>query len=95
MLPRFTEWRKNLNYRKMVNTVQYYDNRSGLINVDLTGRAYRLKLAIQELWTTPHIFADLFLREWIGWAIRSQLPPMVSLARTIKQHEEGLLRMVP
>lgn len=26
------------------------------------------------------------------WAIRSQLPPMVSLARTIKQHEEGLLR---
>jgi transposase len=58
----------------------------------LTGRAYRLKLALQELWTTPHIFADLFLREWIGWAIRSQLPPMVSLARTIKQHEEGILR---
>lgn len=58
----------------------------------LTGRAYQLKLDLQELWTTPHIYADLFLREWIGWVIRSQLPPMVSLARTIKQHEEGILR---
>ncbi|MBG9791005.1 transposase, partial [Paenibacillus dendritiformis] len=38
------------------------------------------------------MYADLFLREWIGWAIRSQLPPMVSLARTIRQHEEGILR---
>lgn len=58
----------------------------------LTGRAYRLKLALQELWTTPHVFADLFLREWIGWAARSQLPPMVSLAKTMKQHEKGILR---
>lgn len=58
----------------------------------LTGRAYRLKLALQEFWTTPHIFADVFLREWIGWAARPKLPPMMSLAKTIKQHEEGILR---
>jgi transposase len=57
-----------------------------------TGRAYRLKLAIQEFWSTPQIFADMFLREWIGWATRSQLTPMVGLAKTIKQHEEGILR---
>lgn len=57
-----------------------------------TGRAYRLKLAMQDLWTTKHIFADLYLREWIGWATRSQLDPMVRLAKTIKQHEEGILR---
>jgi transposase len=49
-----------------------------------TGRAYRLKLAMQDLWTTPHILADVYLREWIGWARRSQLEPMVSLAKTIK-----------
>lgn len=42
----------------------------------LTGRAYRLKLTLQEFWSTPHIFADVFLREWIGWAARPQLQPM-------------------
>lgn len=57
-----------------------------------TGRAYRLKLAMQELWTTPHIFADLLLKEWMGWARRSQLKPMVDLAKTMKRHEEGILR---
>lgn len=57
-----------------------------------TGRAYRLKLALQDLWTTPHILADVYLREWIGWATRSKLSPMISLAKTIKQHEEGILR---
>jgi transposase len=57
-----------------------------------TGRAYRLKLAMQEFWTTPHIFADVYLREWIVWALRSQLTPMVELAKTIKKHEEGILR---
>ena len=57
-----------------------------------TGRAYRLRLAMQELWTTPHILADVYLREWIGWARRSQLEPMVDLAKTVKRHEEGILR---
>lgn len=57
-----------------------------------TGRAYRLRLALQDLWTTPHILADVYLREWIGWATRSKLAPMVQLAKTIKQHEEGILR---
>ncbi|MFI2859348.1 hypothetical protein ACH6EH_19885 [Paenibacillus sp. JSM ZJ436] len=31
-----------------------------------TGRAYRLKLAMQDLWTTPHLLADVYLREWVG-----------------------------
>ena len=57
-----------------------------------TGRAYRLKLAMQEFWRTPHILADVYLRERIGWATRSQLQPMVDLAKTVKQHEEGILR---
>nr|WP_268618794.1 transposase [Paenibacillus alginolyticus] len=57
-----------------------------------TGRAYRLRLALQDLWTTPHILADVYLREWIGWATRSKLVPMLHLAKTIKQHAEGILR---
>jgi len=57
-----------------------------------TGRAYRLKLALQDFWNTPHIYADVYLKEWTGWASRSQLAPMVSLAKTVKEHEEGILR---
>lgn len=57
-----------------------------------TGRAYRLKLSLQEFWNSPHIYADVYLREWIGWAKRSKLEPMMKLAKTIKQHEEGILR---
>ncbi|WP_431086672.1 ISL3 family transposase [Paenibacillus sp. 8b26] len=57
-----------------------------------TVRAYRLKLAMQELWTTPHVFTDVYLREWLGWARRSQLGAMMDLAKTVKQHEEGILR---
>jgi transposase len=57
-----------------------------------TGRAYRLKLAMQDLWTTPHLLADVYLREWLGWARRSQLEPMMELAKTVKAHEEGILR---
>jgi transposase len=47
---------------------------------------------MQDLWTTPHLLADVYLREWIGWARRSQLEPMIKLAKTIKTHEEGILR---
>jgi transposase len=57
-----------------------------------TARAYRLKLAMQEFWTVRHIFADMYLQEWIGWAVISQLAPIVSLAKTIKQYQEGILR---
>lgn len=57
-----------------------------------TGRAYRLKLAMQQFWMTPHLFADLFLKEWIGWADRSRLEPMIGVAKTLKQHQEGILR---
>lgn len=57
-----------------------------------TGRAYRLKLAMQEFWQVRHIFADVYLKEWIGWATRSQLAPMIHVAKTIKQHMEGILR---
>lgn len=57
-----------------------------------TGRAYRLRLALQDLWSVRHVFADMYLKEWLGWATRSQLAPMIRVAQTIKQHEEGILR---
>jgi transposase len=57
-----------------------------------TGRAYRIKLAMQELWTYPAILADVYLDTWYKWVTRSQIQPMIESAKTIKRHESGILR---
>ncbi|KXG43745.1 ISL3 family transposase [Tepidibacillus decaturensis] len=57
-----------------------------------TGKAYRLKLALQDLWTIATLLADVYLREWVGWATRTRLEPMVKVAQSIKKHEDGILR---
>lgn len=57
-----------------------------------TGRAYRLKLAFAELYTTAPEEAEAHLRRWYAWAIRSRLQPIVAFARTVKEHWDGVLR---
>jgi len=58
-----------------------------------TVRAYRLRLAFQEIYTAPsHDWGELILNRWYSWAIRSRLEPMKKVARTIKQHRDGILR---
>jgi transposase len=58
-----------------------------------TARAYRLRLAFQEIYTAPSLdWGELILDRWYGWAIRSRLEPMKKVARTIKQHRDGILR---
>ena len=58
-----------------------------------TGRAYRLRLAFQEIYTAPsHDWGELILNRWYSWAIRSRLEPTKKVARTIKQHRHGILR---
>ncbi|MFC4768622.1 ISL3 family transposase [Effusibacillus consociatus] len=57
-----------------------------------TARAYRLKLALQDFWTVSALLADVYLHEWIQWAIHSRLTPMADVGRTIKKHETGILR---
>ena len=34
----------------------------------------------------------MILDRWYGWAIRSRLEPIKKVARTIKQHRDGILR---
>lgn len=58
----------------------------------LTGRAYRIKLALQEMWTYPAILADLYFGSWYQWVIRSQIEPMIETAKSLKKHEDGILR---
>src|SRR6202011_3029851 len=58
-----------------------------------TGRAYRLRLAFQEIYNAPsHEWAELILDRWYGWAIRSRLEPIKRVARTIMRHRDGILR---
>jgi transposase len=57
-----------------------------------TARAYHMRLAFQEFWTTPAEQARSFLKQWYFWATHSRLKPMIEFARTVRRHEEGILR---
>ncbi|MDC3418677.1 transposase, partial [Aquibacillus salsiterrae] len=35
---------------------------------------------------------ELYFDEWYDWAIRSQLEPMIKLAKSLKKHKRGILR---
>jgi transposase len=55
-------------------------------------RAYQLKeyLATILEQATPDEASDL-LDEWLAWAARSRLRPIVKLARTVRKHAAGIL----
>jgi len=56
-----------------------------------TARAYHLKLAFQEIWQLQLAEAEVHLKAWYNWAIRSKLEPMKRFARTIREHWNGVL----
>lgn len=57
-----------------------------------TARAFHLKLAFADLWDQPKSFAEIYLKKWYGWAVRSRIPAMIKTAKTIKQHWDGVLQ---
>ena len=58
-----------------------------------TARAYRLRLAFQEIYQQPSPgWGELFLDRWYSWAIRSRLQPIKDAARSIMRHRHGILR---
>lgn len=64
-----------------------------LKDMDLaTGRAYRMKLAIQKMFTRSFIISEMYFSEWYNWTIRSQIEPMIKLALSLKKHKDGILR---
>ncbi|MDD3295277.1 MAG: ISL3 family transposase, partial [Geobacteraceae bacterium] len=57
-----------------------------------TGRAYRLKLALQDVFfAQSREEAEPRLKAWYAWAIRSQVEQVKKVARTVKQHWNGIL----
>jgi len=58
-------------------------------------RAYLLKETLAEILDRRQVnVARTKLVEWLGWAARSRLEPFKKLARTFKQHIEGIVAYV-
>lgn len=59
-----------------------------------TGRAYRLRLAFQELYDQSSAAVGAgYLKAWYFWATHSRLPPMIDAAHTVRRrHWDGILR---
>jgi len=57
-----------------------------------TARAYLLKLALQDVYfATSREEAEICLKNWYSWAIRSQIEQVRVVARTVKNHWNGIL----
>jgi transposase len=83
-------WLKNrANLTKTQN-----DTLTSLTELNLkTARAYQIRLGFQELYAQPTREAALaFFKRWYFWATHSKLRPVIDAARTIKRHQDGLLR---
>jgi transposase len=58
-----------------------------------TARAYRIRLAFQDLYSQPSgEDAEAYLKKWYFWATHSRLPPIIEAAKTVKRHWDGILR---
>jgi len=58
-----------------------------------TGRAYRIKLALQDVYAnaTDKNRAMQLLNNWYKWASRSKLKPITEFAKTVKKNWSGIL----
>jgi transposase len=60
------------------------------------GRAMALRESLQETWEWPGAAsAQLHLRAWCSWAVRSRLASFKKLAQTLKNHWDGILAYFP
>lgn len=57
-----------------------------------TGRAYRMKLLFQEIFTYDEERAITGLKKWYVWATHSRLEPIKAFAKTLKKHWDGIVR---
>ncbi|MDZ4850381.1 MAG: ISL3 family transposase [Pirellulaceae bacterium] len=68
----------------------------GLQQADLKiGRAWSLKENFRHFWECMNLDdAMATFKSWYGWATRSQLPPMIKVAKMLKRHYTGLLNYI-
>jgi len=75
-------------------TVKQKETREKLSGMKLkTTRAIRIREGFQEIYNKPtHEDFNQGLKEWYFWATHSRLDPIKKVAKTIKNHWEGILR---
>jgi transposase len=57
-----------------------------------TGRAYMIKLALQDVFFAANREdGEARLKRWYNWAIRSKIEQIKKVARTVKNHWNGVL----
>ena len=57
-----------------------------------TAKAYQIRLAFQDLYLQSHEDAQKFLNKWFFWATHSRIQPIIDVARSIRAHQNGILR---
>jgi transposase len=89
---------KNTRYIWLKNTTNLTGSQADTLD-DLsqsnlkTARAYRIRLAFQDLYSQPSgEDAEAYLKKWYFWATHSRLPPIIEAAKTVKRHWDGILR---
>lgn len=91
---------KNSRYLFLKNEANLSTKQSAklesLKELDLkTVRAYAIKVSLQRLWEYKRRdFAEAYLKKWYFWATHSRLKPIKAVAKTIKNHWEGILRFI-
>jgi len=57
-----------------------------------TSRAYHIKMALKRFWDYKYPkTAEGYLKRWYFWATHSRLDPVIAVAKTIKNHWQGIL----
>ena len=59
-----------------------------------TAKVYQMKLTFQDIYATikDSTNAEIAIKKWLSWAIRSRLEPVKEFARMLKAHLTGVLR---
>lgn len=57
-----------------------------------TARAYQIRLAFQDLYNQPPDQAKTYLDKWYFWATHSRIQPIIDAAKSIRRHQDGILR---
>ena len=91
---------KGTRYRWLSNpgnlSPKQSDELEGLRKVaEKTGRAWAIKEHGMDVWRYKRRgWARKALEKWYSWAIRSRLEPVKKVAKTIKEHQEGIVNAI-
>ena len=84
-------WLKNRRHLTVGQRALLADLEDRRLNLK-TARALRLRESFQDFYDQPPEWAGAYLKRWYFWATHSRLAPLIDVARTIREHQDGILR---